>query len=43
MFKTMIALIAAIVLSASFAPVANANPGCGDREHLSAYADFRGC
>jgi hypothetical protein len=40
--KTLFALITAIVLAASFAPVANANPGC-DREAVSAYADFHGC
>jgi hypothetical protein len=40
--KTLIALFTALILAASFAPVANANPGC-DREAVSAYADFRGC
>jgi hypothetical protein len=42
MFKTMIALFTAIVLSASFAPAVDAQQQC-DRESLSAYWDFRGC
>jgi hypothetical protein len=42
--KIMVALLAAIALSATFAPSANAQQ-CdhGDREFYSAYPDFRGC
>jgi len=43
--KTMIALLAAIALSAAFAPIANAQRQCShaDREFYSAHPDFRGC
>ena len=42
--KIMVALLAVIALSATFAPSANAQQcGHGDRESYSAHPDFRGC
>jgi hypothetical protein len=42
MFKTMIALFIAVVLTTSFAPVAGAEPQC-DRHATSSDWNFRGC